>query len=156
MKDFLSVLPLYIIAAALIALIVTLIALHRASQKKSASLEGKFYFDSGRIVWRVVNTGRRNLTVVEIGLMCGGKVSSYRPLYSQTEDINLIPCTLSRGEVASYRKEIERFAFRQSEIESLKIINPYIRFFCKDAEGQVYSVASDVRFNRYITELSRQ
>lgn len=122
---------------------------------KRAKIEGKFFFESKRITWRVVNTGGRDIVIVEIGIMCHDKVTGYRPLFSQTEDINNIPHRIARGEIASYRKEMERFTFKQSEIEELKISNPYVSFYAKDAEGKVYKEVSDIKFAQFLTESTK-
>lgn len=141
-------------AAALVALAVTEIVRFIHSNSKNVLLEGKMVPDSKRIIWRITNTGVRNLTVVEIGLKCADKYASYRPLYSATDDVNTLPYLLVRGDIASYRKEMERFMFRQSEADQLKISNPYVYFYCKDAEGKVYSQRSDYKFVQYFTMIS--
>ena len=104
-------------------------------------------------MWRIVNTGGRNISVVEIGVKCGDKTAYYRPLYANSDDINNIPALLYPGEVASYRKEMERFTFKQSDIDELKVSNPDVYFYAKDAEGKVYGVKSEYKFAQYLTLL---
>ena len=129
---FVTAVPLSLLASAAMQIVKFVY-----SNKKRARIEGKMIPDSKRLIWRIVNTGVRNLSVVEIGLHCADKYVSYRPLYAATDDINNIPHLLVRGEVASYRKEMERFMFKQSEADALKISNPYVYFYCKDAEGKI-------------------
>lgn len=138
----------------LLVLAVMAVARYVHAEKKCAKLECKMVPDSQRIIWRIVNTGVRDITVVEIGLRCAGKYVSYRPLFAATEDINNIPRLITRGDVASYRKEMERFMFRQSETEELKVSNPYVYFYVKDAEGTEYALRSEYKFVQYFTMLN--
>ena len=146
---FVTAVPLSLLASAAMQIVKFVY-----SNKKRARIEGKMIPDSKRLIWRIVNTGVRNLSVVEIGLHCADKYVSYRPLYAATDDINNIPHLLVRGEVASYRKEMERFMFKQSEADALKISNPYVYFYCKDAEGKIYSQRSEYKFVQYFTMLN--
>lgn len=153
MIEKLSVAALCVTAAAVVVLAVMAVLRYVHSNKKNASLEGKMIADSKRLIWRIVNTGVRDITIVEIGLKCDDSYASYRPLYAATEDINNIPQCITRGDIASYRKEMDRFLFRQSEVDRLKISNPYIYFYAKDAEGKVYSERSEYKFVQYLTIL---
>ena len=153
MIEYVTVGALCVIAVSLVSSVVVQAVRFRHENKKSARVEGKVIADSARLIWRIVNTGVRNISIVEIGIRCADKYASYRPLYAATEDINNIPHLLCRGEVASYRKEMERFMFRQSEADELKMSNPYIYFYAKDAEGTVYLEKSDYKFVQYLTIL---
>ena len=144
---------LIIVPLSLAVIAVTAVVSHVHANKKDAKLEGKMVPDSKRLIWRIVNCGVRDITIVEIGLKCAGKYASYRPLYAATEDINNIPQLIVRGDIASYRKEMERFMFRQSETDELKVSNPYIYFYAKDAEGREYVQRSDYKFVQYLTVL---
>lgn len=145
---FLIVVPLSLAVIAVMTVVT-----HVHSSKKCAKLEGKMVADSKRLIWRIVNNGVRDVTIVEIGLKCADKYASYRPLFAATEDINNIPHLIVRGDIASYRKEMERFMFRQSETDELKMSNPYIYFYAKDAEGTEYTQRSDYKFVQYLTML---
>lgn len=147
------VITLCVMAASLAVSAVTAVLRYVHSDKKRARLEGKMVTDSKRIIWRIVNTGVRDITIVEIGIKCADRYASYRPLYAATEDINNIPHLLTRGDIASYRKEMERFMFRQSEADQLKISNPYIYYYAKDAEGTMYCAKSEYKFVQYLTML---
>ena len=153
MLKYIALGALCVCAVALLLTAVMLVVRYRHDNKKAARVEGKVIADSGRLIWRIVNTGVRDLTVVEIGIRCGDTYASYRPLFAATEDINNIPHLLVRGDIASYRKEADRFAFRQSEINELKVSNPYIWFYVKDAEGTVYERRSEYKFVQYYTAL---
>ena len=142
-----------VIAVALIVISATSVIRYIHETRRSAKLEAKVIADSKKLVWRIVNTGGRNISIVEIGVKCGDKSVYYRPLYSANEDINNIPALLYPGEIASYRKEMERFAFKQAEIDELKVSNPDVYFYVKDAEGKMYSVKSEYKFAQYLTLL---
>lgn len=143
---------LCVIAVALLVLAGLAVVRFVCENRKCARVEGKWITDSRRIVWRIVNTGVRDITIVEIGIRCADKQASHRPLYSATDDgINCLPQVLHRGEIASYRKEMERFMFRQSEADALKVSNPAVYFYAKDAEGKIYTQKSDYNFVQYLT-----
>lgn len=144
---------LCVTAAASVVLAVMAVIRHIHANYKKATLEGRMIADSKRLIWRIVNTGVRDVTIVEIGIKCADRYASYRPLYAATEDINNIPQRITRGDIASYRKEMDRFMFRQSEVDELKISNPYIYFYAKDAEGTIYSEKSEYKFVQYLTIL---
>ncbi len=145
-----KIVSLCVIAFATLCLAVVALLRFWHDNRKAARLEGKMSVDSRRIIWRIVNTGSRDLTVVEIGIRCADKYASYRPLYS-SEDVNALPQILSRGDIASYRKEMERFSFRPTEIDELKVSNPTVYFYAKDAEGRVYLQKSEYKFAQYLT-----
>lgn len=151
--DVIIIALMCVIAVCLAAIAVCLAARNRHDNIKKAAVEGKFIPDSKRIIWRVTNVGVRSITIVEIGLRCADKFASYRPLFAQTEDINNIPMRIDRGEIASYRKELDRFTFRQSEADELKITNPTVSFYVKDAEGTVYQQPSEFKFGQYLSML---
>ncbi|MDE7395019.1 MAG: hypothetical protein K2M95_02720 [Clostridiales bacterium] len=146
-----SVIALCVIGAALFVLAVMQIVRYCHANKKSAKLECKIIPDSKRLIWRIVNTGVRDIVIVEIGIRCADLVASYRPLFAATEDINNIPHLIQSGDIASYRKEADRFMFRQSEADQLKVSNPYVYFYVKDAEGKTYVERSDYKFVQYLT-----
>ena len=150
----------YILVAAAVIIAVALVVISAVGalryfkeNRRSAKIEAKVIADSRKLVWRIVNTGGRNISIVEIGVKCGNKAAYYRPLYANSDDINNIPALLYPGEVASYRKEMERFMFKQSEIDELKVSNPDVYFYAKDAEGKNYSVKSEYKFAQYLTLL---
>ncbi len=153
MAEKLTVAALIVIAVSAAALAVVAVMRYCGENVRRAKVEGKIMPDTKRLIWRIVNTGIRNISIVEVGVRCGDKYASYRPLYSATEDINNIPHILGRGEVASYRKEAERFMFRPADEEELKKTNPYIYFYAKDSEGAEYSEKSEYKFVQYLTML---
>ncbi len=153
MTEKIYITALCVIAIALAILATLYVVRFVLSCRKSARMEGKMIADSKRLIWRIVNTGTRDITIVEIGIKCADRYASYRPLYAANEDINNIPHRLGRGDIASYRKEMERFAFRQSETDALKVSNPYIYFYAKDAEGTEYCYKSEYKFAQYLTVL---
>lgn len=140
-----------VIAVALVVLGLVQILRFCHANKKAASLECKIIPDSKRLIWRIVNTGVRDIVIVEIGIRCAGFSASYRPLYAATEDINNIPHCIQSGDIASYRKEADRFMFRQSESDQLKVSNPYVYFYAKDAEGKTYIQRSEYKFVQYLS-----
>lgn len=142
---------LCVIAVALVVLSVVQVLRFLHANKKAARLECKIIPDSKRLIWRIVNTGVRDIVVVEIGIRCAGFTASYRPLYAATEDINNIPHLIPSGDIASYRKEADRFMFRQSETDQLKVSNPYVYFYVKDAEGKTYAERSEYKFVQYLS-----
>ncbi|MDR2201616.1 MAG: hypothetical protein LBP26_02465 [Clostridiales bacterium] len=155
MYDTILLTALCVAALALAGLFILAARTLYLCNQKSAAVEGKFLFDSKKLVWRVTNTSRREITIVEIGLRAGPYAVYYRPLQSAEDGLNVIPNTLRRGQIASYRKEIDRFLFRQSEIEMLQVENPYVAFYVKDAEGRAYGVKTDVKFTRYLAEANK-
>lgn len=150
--QYLEAIVLCVIAVATL-LIAAVLTVHLVlSRRKSAKIEGKVSAESKRLVWRVVNTGARSITIVEIGMRCADKNAAYRPLFA-SDDVSNLPVTLSSGEIASYRKEMERFAFKQSETDALKVTNPAVYFYAKDAEGKIYTTKSEYNFVQYLTIL---
>lgn len=147
---------LFSVAGALVLLCATRIALFAWENRRCASVEGKFYFDTRRIVWRVVNTGRAPVNVVEIGLLAGSAVTAYRPLFSMTEEINIIPNYLIRADVGNYRKEMDRFGFKPADVAENRDANPFVYFYVKDAFGRRYKTKSDVRLLQYAAEYNRK
>lgn len=155
MQEYIKISILALIAVVLIVLTIIIARMAVSQNKLKAKLEGKFYFESQRIVWRIINTGNRNFAITEIGLKCGDCFSSYRPLLLKAEEMSGIPQLLLSGDIASYRKEFERFSFRQSEIDRLKILDPILEFYFKDAEGKIYTAKSEVCLVQYLTTFLR-
>ena len=70
MTEKIYITALCVIAIALAILATLYVVRFVLSCRKSARMEGKMIADSKRLIWRIVNTGTRDITIVEIGIKC--------------------------------------------------------------------------------------